>query len=129
MGRSAQRKGLPRREIQEYYKGEDPEVMVKYAKQMMHTSVIETINQGVVPSGREMGLIGNYPRSWCEKQGGGGYSAMVEPVEGSEMCTSYGGSTVAFKRRLPDEHFNKEEPELYLQRGTAPSRCRRGYTV
>ena len=38
-------------ELQEYYKGEGPEVIVKYAKQMMHTSVIETVNQGVVPIG------------------------------------------------------------------------------
>jgi len=29
------------------------------------------------------------------------------------MCTSYSRSTVAFGRRLPDEHFNKEEPELF----------------
>ena len=80
----------------------------------MHTSVIQAVIQGVVSSGMEMGLIGVFSNSWCEKQGGGGYSATVPPAEGSDICTSYGGSTHTFKRRLPNEHFRKTYRDKYL---------------
>lgn len=87
--------------------------MVKCAKEMMDPSVIQTINQGVVPVGTEMGALGGQSDSWRNKEGGGGYSATVPPAEGSNICTTYGGSTKAFKRRLPEQHFSQTYRDKY----------------